>query len=118
MKYALVLGLICIIAGCSSPAELMNDQQVRGLSNDQLCDYKNNYRDEYRTEAEIGRRGLNCDRFHRQCLKQGNQAGTQAMAFCEATLRENERLRSEPAYDHFGMFGYRDYDRLRGVHHH
>jgi len=93
----------------------MTDQQVRGLTDDQLCEYKNNYRDEYRTEAEIGRRGLNCDRYFRECLRRGNKPGTQAMGFCIDLVKENERLRSEPAYGRFDVFGYRDYDRLRSV---
>lgn len=103
MKRYLVIVLVCIITACSSPAELMNDQQVRALSDDQLCDYKNAYRNEYRTEAEIGRRGLNCNRYYRECLRRGNQPESQAMSFCMDLLRENERLRYE---DDFDVFGY------------
>jgi hypothetical protein len=30
----------------------------------------------------------------------------QAMEFCEDLLRENERLRYDPPYDEFDVFGY------------
>jgi hypothetical protein len=110
MKRALILALVCIVVGCSSPAELMNDQQVRALSDDQLCDYKNSYRDEYRTDAEIARRGLNCDRYYRECVRRGNQPNTKAMDFCMDLLRENERLRYQEDFDVFG-YGGRHYHR-------
>lgn len=65
---------------------------------------------------EIARRGLNCDRFYRECLAQGNKPNTQAMNFCIDVLKENERLRYDPpAYNRFDIFGYSDYDRLRSV---
>lgn len=95
----------------------MTDAQIQNLGDDQLCTYQNNYRSERRTEAEIARRGLNCDRHYRECLRRGNVPGTEAMGFCVAMLRENERLRAEPPYGHFDIWGYRDYDRLRSVHH-
>lgn len=106
MKYALVLVFVCIISGCASPAFNMTDQQIQAMSDDQLCQYKNGYRAEARTEAEIARRGLNCNRYHRECLRRGNQPGTQAMNFCMDLLRENERLRHEDDMDVFGYGGY------------
>ena len=93
MKLKLLLisaGLI--LASCASPTFEMSPAQVASLSDDQVCKYKNNYRDETKLEAEIAKRKLNCDRFFRECLSQGNQPGTQAMNFCIAVLRENERL--------------------------
>src|SRR5687768_2498375 len=110
MKYLLTIMLALTMIGCSSPVELMNDQQVGALSDDQLCSYKNSYRDEYRTEAEIARRGLNCDRYYRECIRRGNQPQTQAMDFCMDLLRENERLRYEDDFDVFG-YGGRHYHR-------
>lgn len=104
-----------ILAGCASPAMNFTDAQVQALGDEQLCTYRNNYRSESRTEAEIARRGLNCDPFYRECLARGNKPGTEAMGFCVAMLRENQRLRDEPAYGHFDVFGYHDYDRLRSV---
>ena len=59
-------------------------------------------------QAEVARRGLNCNRYHRACLRRGNQPGTQAMDFCMDLLRENERLRYE---DDFDVFGYGVCDR-------
>lgn len=89
----LILILPILLAACASPTFEMPPQQIASLSDDQLCRYKNNYRDETKLEMEIAKRNINCDRFFRQCLNQGNQPGTQAMNFCIATLRENERLR-------------------------
>jgi hypothetical protein len=109
------VSVFLILSGCASPALNMTNQQIAQLSDDQLCSFQNNYRSESRTKAEIARRGLNCDRFYRECLRRGNQPGSQAMDFCMDILRENERLRSEPAYGHFDIFGYQDYDRLRSV---
>ncbi|PZQ45686.1 MAG: hypothetical protein DI551_06665 [Micavibrio aeruginosavorus] len=104
------------VVSCASPARNLIDAQIHDLSDDQLCVYHNNYRSEPRVEAEIAARGVNCDRFYRKCLSQGNQPGTQAMQFCIDTLRENERLRYEQdRWDDFGIWGYRDYDRLRSA---
>ncbi|MFA5592335.1 MAG: hypothetical protein WC989_03360 [Micavibrio sp.] len=94
------------LAGCASPTFQMGPEQVAALPDDELCRYKNNYRSETKLDAEVARRGLNCNRFHRECLRRGNQPETEAMAFCERLLRENERLRYDPPYDRFGVFGY------------
>jgi len=110
----LVFGLFA----CASPARNLIDAQIHDLSDDQLCSYHNNYRSEPRIEAEIAKRGTNCDPYYRKCLAQGNQPGSKAMAFCIDILRQNERLKyDEPAYDHFDVWGYHDYDRLRVVAH-
>jgi hypothetical protein len=107
------------LSACASPAIHMSDQEVISLSDDQLCEYHNNYRSHSRTETEIARRGLNCDRFFRECLRRGNKPGTEPMEFCMDLLRENERLRYDPPYDRFGfgLYGIHDYDRLRSVRH-
>lgn len=102
MRRQLALGLVLLLGACASPTFEMTQAQVASLSDSEICKYKNNYRDETKLEAEIARRNLNCDRFYRECLEQGNAPGTQAMGFCIATLRENERLRMErhdPWYD-------------------
>jgi hypothetical protein len=109
----LLLPFIFLVSACASPAIHMSGQEIIALSDDQLCAYSNNYRSESRTRAEIERRGINCDRFYRECLRRGNQPGTQAMDFCIDILRENERLRYDPPYDRFSIFGFSDYDRLR-----
>ena len=114
MKHLLVFVMVCILAACASPTFQMSPEQVRSLSDDQICTYNNNYRSETKLEAEVARRGLNCNRFHRECLNRGNQPGTQAMSFCEDLLRENERLRYDPPYDDFDVFGYRHH-RHSGV---
>ena len=95
------------LTACASPALNLNNAQIRGLSDDQLCSYHNNYRSEARVDAEIAARGLVCDRFHRECLRRGNQPGTEAFSFCMDLLRENERLRYESDFDDFDRFGHR-----------
>ncbi len=114
MRYIPISALIVLLAACASPTFQMTPEQVRSLNDNQLCTYKNNYRSETKLDGEIARRNLNCDRFHRECLNRGNQPGTQAMSFCEDVLRENERLRREPAYDDLDVFGYRHH-RHSGV---
>jgi len=110
--------LVFGLSACASPAQNMNNAQIQGLNDDQLCHYSNNYRTEPRIKAEIARRGTNCDRYYRECLAKGNKPGTEAMAFCIDLLRENERMKyDEPAYGHFDMFGHSDYDRLRSLSH-
>ncbi len=104
-KKILLIAVSLLIAGCTSPSFYMPDEQIRQLSDDQVCKYKNNYRDETKLENEIMRRNLNCDRFYRKCLAQGNQPGTKAMDFCIDILRQNENLR----YDNdrpYGGFGW------------
>lgn len=104
--------MVLALSACASPARNLIDAQIRDLSDDQLCSYQNNYRSEARVDAEIEARGLNCNRFYRECLRAGNQPNTQAMEFCVDTLRENERLRYDrPYYDEFGVFGYGGYNR-------
>lgn len=108
MKY-IVLLLAIVLTACASPARNLIDAQIHDLSDDQLCSYHNNYRSEFRVEAELAARGTNCNRFFRECLRRGNQPGTQAMAFCMDILRENEHLRYDPPYDQFDVFGYSRY---------
>ncbi len=118
MKYFMVLIMVAGLAGCASPARNLIDAQIHDLSDDQLCRYHNDYRSEHRVDAEIAARGVNCDRYFRECLAKGNKPGSEAMDFCMDILRENNRMKyDEPAYDHFGIFGYSDYDRLRSVRH-
>ena len=114
VKNKLLLFSVLILSSCASPTFKMSPEQVAALSDDQLCTYSNNYRNETKMSAEIARRNLNCDRYFRECLRRGNQPGTEAMKFCMDILRENSRLRSQPAYG-FDVFGYHDYDRLRSV---
>lgn len=104
-RFLPILGII-VLAGCASPTFQMTQAQVAALSDDQLCSFKNNYRSETKAEAEIARRGLNCDRYYRECLRRGNQPGTEAMAFCMDILRQNERMRYEAGFD---RYGYRDH---------
>lgn len=108
-----VLAAVGFLAACASPTFQMTPAQVSSLGDDQLCKYQNDYRAETKLEAEIARRGLNCNRFHRECLARGNQPDTQAMAFCMDLLRENERLRYDPRYDNYDVFGYHRYSRHR-----
>ena len=109
MKALLSLAAVLVLAGCASPTLKMTDQEIVNLSNDQLCNYKNNYGPDDRRDAEIARRGLICDRYVRQCMAQGNKPGTPQMDYCVHLLRENERLRYE-AYDN-------DFYFMHGLHH-
>ena len=56
MKRALAIAACLLVAACASPTMKMSDQQIFSLSDDQLCSYKNNYRDEPRLEAELAER--------------------------------------------------------------
>jgi len=114
IKYALSFVLL-FLAACASPTLMMPDGQIMALSDDQLCHYKNNYRDEPRLDAEIAARGLNCDPYVRECLRRGNAPESEAMAFCIDLMRENDRLRRDEARDDMFLFGHHDYDRLRSV---
>lgn len=107
MRILAVFILVLAVSACASPTFQMSPEQIASLSDDQICNYKNNYRDETKLELEIARRGgLNCNRFYRECLNRGNAPGTEAMAFCMDMVQENERLRYErSAYD-WDMFGY------------
>ncbi len=111
LKSLMVMGLLVVLAGCASPTFQMAPEQIAALSDDELCRYDNNYRAEAKLEAEIAKRQINCDPFYRQCLKQGNQPGTQAMNFCIATLKENEALKQEPVTSPYmfnqGLYGIR-----------
>lgn len=92
---------VMVLAACASPTMKMSDQQLVSLSDDQLCAYKNNYREEPRLNVELARRGLGpveCNPRFRQCMARGNQPGTRAMDFCMDVLAENERLRRERDY--------------------
>lgn len=100
-KIPVLLLAICGLAACASPTFNMTDDQIRALGDDQLCHYHNSYRAEARAEAEIAARGLNCDRYYRECLRRGNAPQTEAMAFCMDVLRENDRLRRENDYYEF-----------------
>lgn len=102
MKKFYLLSAALLLSACASPTLQMTQAQVASLSDDQVCKYKNNYRDETKLDAEIAHRNLNCDRFFRQCLAQGNQPGTKAMKFCTDILRENERIK----YDNDREYGF------------
>ncbi len=104
MRYLTVLAVLGL-AACASPTFQMTPDQVRAMDDAQLCSYKNNYRAETKLEAEVARRGLNCDRYHQECLRRGNKPGTEAMDFCMDILRQNERLRYEQDFDDFGYWG-------------
>ena len=99
--------IVLVLTGCASPTFQMSQEQVRGLSDTQLCSYKNNYRAETKLEAEVARRGVNCDRYFQECLRRGNKPGTEAMDFCMDILRQNERLKYEQDFDDFDHFGRR-----------
>jgi hypothetical protein len=106
MRKILSLLAVLIVAACASPTMKMSDHDISSLSDDQLCSYKNNYRSEPRLNAELARRNIlpeQCNRFYRECLRRGNQPGTEAMYFCMDILRQNDRLRSyDPYWDnHF-----------------
>lgn len=109
------IAAVLTLTACASPTMKMSDQQIMSLSDDQLCSYKNSYREEPRLNAELNARGLGgmeCNRHYRNCLKRGNQPNTEAMNFCMDVLRDNERLRDrQNRYDDraflYGMHGHR-----------
>ena len=92
-----------LLTSCASPAMQMTDAQIAGLSDDSLCDMKNNYLSYSKINNEVLKRNINCDRHYRECLSKGNQPGTQAMDFCMDLLRQNERLKYENDFGHIGV---------------
>lgn len=111
MTRLLALMAVLALAACASPTMKMSDQQIATTSDDQLCSYKNNYREEPRLNAELTRRGLGaleCNPRFRQCMARGNQPGTNAMDFCMDVLAENDRLRRERDYydNRAFLYGY------------
>jgi hypothetical protein len=86
-----ILGL----SGCASPAVDMTQQQVSSLSDDQLCNLKNSYSWESKTEVEIGTRNLNCDPAYRQCLLQGFKKNTPEITLCTKQVNENWELQNK-----------------------
>lgn len=107
MRFLIVLMAVAGLSACASPALNMPNEQIRAMGDDQLCSLQNNYRSEPRVNAEIAARGLNCDRYFRECLRRGNKPQTESMNFCMDLLRENERLRYESDFDDFDHFGHR-----------
>ena len=110
MNRFLAIAAVLFLAACASPALKMTPQEISALNDDRLCSIHNGYDREPRVEAEVNRRRLICDRHVRECLNRGNQPGTEAMGFCVATLRENERLRYEASRE--------DMFIMNRVHHH
>lgn len=107
----MIFGVLALLTACASPTFQMSPEQVASLSDDQICSYKNNYRNETKLEVELARRNLNCDPYFRECLRQGNQPGTQAMDFCRDVLRDNQRLRYDNYYHNADVFGYHRFGR-------
>ncbi len=97
-----VLGVL-VLASCASPAMNMTDDQIAQLSDDSVCDMKNNYRSYSKINDEVLRRNINCDPHFRKCLAKGNKPGTDAMQFCMDLLDQNERLRYENDFGHVGV---------------
>lgn len=110
MTRFIAIAAVLFLAACASPALKMTTQEIQALNDNRLCSIHNSYDREVRVEAEVNRRNLICDRHVRECLARGNQPGTEAMGFCVATLRENERLRYEASRDDFYF--------MHGHHHH
>ena len=94
-KLILPIILILGLAACASPAVNMSPEQVSQLSNDQLCQLKNSYAWEQKTEVEIGKRNLNCDPIYNQCRYQGHEDGSPQLASCMQQIRENLRLKQQ-----------------------
>jgi len=113
MRKILSIAIVLFVAACASPTMKMSDQEIANLSDDQLCSYKNTYREEPRLNNELARRGLqddmSCNRFFRECLRRGNKPGTQAMDFCMDLVRENERLRYDPRWGSGIGYGHGPY---------
>lgn len=89
------IAITLLLSGCESPATSMTQEQVSGLSNEQLCSLKSSYPWEQKTELEIGKRNLNCDPAYNECLGRGNQPNTPAMTTCIIQVRENWALQQE-----------------------
>lgn len=94
MKRLLLISLLSLTA-CTSPAVTMTQAQVASLSNQQLCDLKNTYPYEQKTEVEIGRRNLNCDPVFNYCRIQGIEPNTPAMGMCIRNVHEQAAMEQQ-----------------------
>lgn len=109
MKSVVAIAAVLFLAACASPALKMTPQEIQSLNDSRLCSIHNGYDREPRVEAEVNRRNLICDPYVRECLARGNQPGTEAMGFCVAMMRENQRLRYEASRN--------DMYFMNGIHH-
>lgn len=117
MKKMIAIAVCLFVGACASPTMKMSDPQIMSLSDDQICSYKNNYKEEPRLNAEMARRGMvpmDCNPRFRECARRGNRPGTEAMNFCMDMLRENERLRRERDWydDRAFLYGHGGHRRM------
>lgn len=89
----LVLGL----NACTSPAVNMTEYQVSQLSDLQLCQLKNSYAYEQKTEIELGKRNLNCHPAYMQCRQSGYDNNSQEIHTCAQNLADRWALEKKLA---------------------
>lgn len=90
-NYLLIFAVLSLTA-CVSPAAQMTPEQLSTLSNQQLCNLKNNYLWDQNTEIEVGRRNLNCDPIYNECLLRGAEPNGAEMALCMNQIREQQAM--------------------------
>lgn len=96
-KITLPLILTLFVAACASPATKMTEHQVSQLSDLQLCQLKNSYSYEQKTEVEIGKRNLNCHPAYMQCRQNGYDNNSQEIHTCAQNLADRWALEKELA---------------------
>lgn len=89
MKKLIIISSALLLGACASPAQNMSPQQVSQLSDLQLCQLKNSYAYEQKTEIEIGKRNLNCHPAYMECASRGLKNGTPEMSLCANQVQEN-----------------------------
>jgi len=94
-KY-LILWAVLGLAACASPAAQMTPEQISSLSNQQLCNLKNNYLWDQNTEVEIGRRNLNCDPVYNECVQRGAESGPE-LSLCMNQIRDKQVMEQKIA---------------------
>lgn len=93
----LSISLTLIVSSCVSPATNMSPDQISQLSSQQLCELRNTYGWEQKTEIEIGKRDLNCDPDYNECLAKGADPKTPAMAYCIKEIQEKRAMKNKIA---------------------
>jgi len=89
MKKIITLSTIILLGACASPAQNMTSDEVSQLSDLQLCQFKNTYAYEQKTEIEIGKRNLNCDPAYMECASRGLKNSTPEMSLCVKQVQDN-----------------------------
>ncbi len=93
VKAFFLCATLLVLSACASP---LTDQEISGLSNEQLCTVSRSNPDP-RLDAEIKRKGLDCDPATLNCKAQGLKKNTKEFSSCVVIQR---RKSSDPAFSY------------------